>query len=321
MPKDQPAVDVSVLIVNYNTAHLLKPMFDALEAAKGHLVLQYILVDNASRDGSAEHIRQHYPDIPLILNAENVGFGRANNQGLPLATGRYVLLLNTDAFVAPDTLRQTVAHLDRHPNCGALGVRLIGRDGTLQPSCRYFPTPLNVFLTKVGLQRLAPGVKLVDDLNWDHRTERSCDWVPGCYLLMPRRVIDETGLFDPIYFLYCEEVDLCRRIKSAGHDVTFLGTTEVIHLGGESAKSEGPLTAGSQISALQIESEMLYFRKFHGLGGLVAHIFLCLAGNAILAIKAGLKGRWRQSFGGLKQNTADTLRLAKATRMGTQATR
>ena len=118
----------------------------------------------------------------MIANSVNVGFGRANNQALPHVRGRYVLLLNTDAFVSADTLPKTVSFMDAHPRCGVLGVKLVGEDGSLQPSCRYFPTPWNVFLASTGLQRFFPRTRLVDDMSWDHASVRECDWVPGCYL-------------------------------------------------------------------------------------------------------------------------------------------
>ena len=287
----QPArVDVSVVVVNYNTAHLLHEMRDALNRSQGSLTLQTIIIDNASRDDSVQVLRRDFSDAELIFNTRNVGFGRANNQALPLVTGRYVLLLNTDAFVSPDTLTKTVAYMDAHPDAGILGVRLIGRDGVLQPSCRYFPTPWNVFLHRSGLRRYFPSVRMVDDIAWDHASVRECDWVPGCYYLVRRELIDEVGLFDPRYFLYYEEVDHCRAAKRKGWRVVYFPGVEVVHLGGESAKSEGELTAaGRQLSALQVESEFLYFRKQHGLAGLMSGVLFQSIVFASSALKRSLR--------------------------------
>ena len=164
----KPRADVSVIVVNYNTEHLLAPMWDALAGARRALQLQVIVIDNASRDGSVALLRAdpRYAQAEVITNRLNVGFGRANNQGVPLATGRYLLLLNTDAFVAPDTLQSTVDYMDAHPQYGVLGVQLVGRDGQAQPSCRYFPTPWNVFLLRSGLGKFLPPVQPVDDLAW-----------------------------------------------------------------------------------------------------------------------------------------------------------
>src|ERR1700730_12225122 len=131
--------DGSLIVVNYNTIHLLDRLLSALDCGRGDLTLQVIVVDNASRDGSADVLRSRHPGVELIENVVNVGFGRANNQALERVSGRHVLLLNTDAFIAADTLPKTVEYMDTHPGCGVLGVRLIGEDGSLQPSCRYFP--------------------------------------------------------------------------------------------------------------------------------------------------------------------------------------
>src|SRR5581483_8078193 len=127
----------------------------------------------------------------------------ANNLALPRVRGRYLLLLNTDAFVSTETLSKTVEFMDAHPECGVLGVKLVGQDGSLQPSCRYFPTPWNVFLNSTGLKFFFPGARLVDDPLWDPAVLSECDWVPGCYYLIRHDVTERIGLFDPRYFLYC----------------------------------------------------------------------------------------------------------------------
>ena len=153
--KSETRPDVTIIVVNYNTAHLLDRMFAAIDAARGNLSIQIIVVDNASHDRSVELLRAKYPNVELIENTTNVGFGRANNQAVPSARGRYLLLLNTDAFVAPDTLTKTLGFMDAQPEYGVLGVKLVGEDGTVQPSCRYFPTPWNVFAAIDAGRRMA----------------------------------------------------------------------------------------------------------------------------------------------------------------------
>ena len=281
-PTDKP--DLSVVVVNYNTAHLLNRMFAALDGAKGSLGLQIVVVDNASTDDSVAMLEADYPNVTLIKNSKNVGFGRANNQAIAHLRGRHTLLLNTDAFLAPDTLEKTIAYMEGHPQCGVLGVKLVDEDGVLQPSCRYFPTPWNVFLQKTGLSRFFPSHRLVDDLSWDHAAIRQCDWVPGCFYLVRGKVIEEHGLFDPRFFLYYEEVDHCRVVKTAGWDVVYYPHTEVVHIGGESAKSTSTISeVGRQISPLQIESELLYFRKYFGLSGAIAGVALSTSADLLSA--------------------------------------
>jgi N-acetylglucosaminyl-diphospho-decaprenol L-rhamnosyltransferase len=314
--------DVTVVVVNYNTAHLLERMFAALDAARGALSLQVIVVDNASRDSSLETLRSRYPSVELIANPTNVGFARANNQALPLVRGRYVLLLNTDAFVSADTLVKTVEFMDTHSRCGVLGVKLTGCDGTLQPSCRYFPTPWNVFLASTGLNQFFPATRLVDDMSWDHATLRECDWVPGCYYLVRREVIERVGLFDPRYFLYYEEVDHCRAVRRAGWSVIFYPYTQVVHIGGESAASEGPLTpSGRQISMLRAESELLYFRKQYGMMGALSAVMLAMLGDLMKVCNCVARRRQLAGAAAAARHAKIVLKLLFDTRLASRATR
>lgn len=275
------------------TKTALRHLFSSLH----NFETEVIIIDNASKDHSAEVLRQEFPQVRLIENKKNVGFGRANNQALPYVKSRYVLLLNTDAFVEPDTIAKTVQFMDANPKCGILGVKLFGRDGVLQPSCRFFPTPWNMFLNRTGLSRIFKRTKLVDDMTWDHASVRNCDWVPGCYYLVRKEVIDQVGLFDPRYFLYSEELDHCFAAKKAGWQVTYYPYTSVVHIGGESAKSDGEITlSGRQISSLQIESEMLYFRKNYGLGTVIVNAFLVTLADGIQMVKDIVKLRRPQSL-------------------------
>ena len=284
------SLDISVILVSYNTVEMTKRALNDLFASIGHFNMEVFIIDNASKDGSADMLRREYPNVTLIENKQNVGFGRANNQAVPHLKGQYVLLLNTDAFVQPDTLIKTKQYMDTNSNCGMLGVRLLGRDGTLQPSCRYFPTSWNIFLERTNLKKIFKNTKLIDDMAWDHASVRSCDWVPGCYALIRKEVIDQVGLFDPRYFLYYEEVDHCFAAKRAGWQVAYFPDTTVVHIGGESAKQEAAISSKSrQIESLQIESELLYFRKNYGFLGVIKHLFLNSLADFILFLKALIK--------------------------------
>lgn len=285
-------LDISVIIVSYNTAELTKKALDHVFDSLHDLKMQVIVIDNDSKDHTADILRREYSSITLIENNQNIGFGRANNQALPYLNSRYVLLLNSDAFVERDTIAKTVRYMDEHPKCGILGVKFLGRRGELQPSCRYFPTPWNIFLNRTGLKYFFTHAKMVDDMSWDHGSVRQCDWVPGCYFLIRKDLIDQIGLFDHRYFLYYEEIDFCFAAKAAGWEVTYYPYTTVVHLGGESAKSEGALTSsGRQIEALQIESELLYFRKHYGLIGVLAHLLLNSITDTAQFFKDALKLR------------------------------
>jgi hypothetical protein len=315
-------MDISTILVSYNTSSLLHEAVTKLQDSSRNLKTEIIFVDNASVDDSVHKIQTLFPESRLIVNKLNVGFGRANNQALPFATGRYILLLNTDAFVAPDTLDKCVAYMDSHPECGILGVRLEGRDGVLQPCARYFPTPWNVFLQRSGLRRWVKNVQMVDDMGWAHDEVRACDWVVGCFYLVRREVIDQVGLFDPRYFLYFEEVDHCRTAKKAGWEVVFYPHTTVIHLGGESAKSEGKITkSGKQLDALGIESELLYFRKHYGFFGLLVDIILIYLAELINTFKRFAKAGVPIDISTSLRRVKLVFSIAVKTRLGTKPTR
>ncbi len=315
-------LDISVIIVNYNTEKLLPKMLADLNSAVADYNIQTILIDNASRDNSQAYMRNHLSDCELIFNQSNVGFGRANNQALPLIKGRYVLLLNTDAYVSADTLVKTIAHMDAHPQCGILGVKLVGRDGVLQPSCRYFPTPWNLFVQRAGLNKFFKSTQLMDDMQWDHASVKACDWVPGCYYLIRSEVVDQVGLFDPRYFLYYEEVDHCFAAKKAGWQVHYYPDTTVVHIGGESAKSDGEITSsGRQLMTLQVESELLYFRKNHGRLAVLMNVMLTTLANLIVLAKSILKMRGAGAFSACWQQSLLLWKIYFQTHFGNQATR
>ncbi len=277
---------ISVILVSYNTAQMSVDALDCLFRSEGDFELEVFVIDNASQDNSVDLISSKYPDIKLLKNETNVGFGRANNQALPFIKGDYVLLLNTDAFVDQDSIQKSVDYMNNNPRCGVLGARLLSRNGELQPSCRYFPSPFNLFAERTGLSTLLPAIKLVDDPNFNQELTQGCDWVPGCYYMVRKEVVNTVGLFDPLYFLYSEEVDHCFSVKKAGWDVAYCADVKVVHIGGESAKSVGEISMVSrQVPHLQIESELLYFRKNHGIVGMIFHLILSNIADILQSIK------------------------------------
>jgi len=314
-------MDVSIILVSYNTVDLLAECLRCIHQSPQTFTREIIVVDNASRDSSVEFIKTHHPECRLIANATNVGFGRAANQALQWAGGRYILLVNTDAFVESDTIAKTIAYMDANPKCGILGVKLVTRDGEIHPSARYFPTPWNTFVHRVGLLRFFKGTRMVDDMSWDHASVRHCDWVPGCYYLVRKAVIDQVGLFDPRYFLYREEVDHCLAAKKAGWEVVCFPDTSVIHVGGQSAKSEGIRLVYSQLEAQHIESELLYFRKNHGVGGAWVNVLLTTLGNAIIMFKRLVKWRLPIDVSSHARHTILVWSIFRRTNWGSRPTR
>lgn len=267
------APDVSVVIVSFNTRDLLRECLQTLDREAGGVSCETIVVDNASRDGSADMVAAEFPAVRLVRSAANLGFAAANNRGFPLATGRYVVLLNSDAFLQPQALPRSVEKMDAAPEVGLAGGRLVGRDGAWQPSARMFPSPLNDLLTLSGLAGRYPQSRFFGrfDRTWaDPAAAAPVDWVPGAYAIIRRPVLEQVGYFDERFFLYYEEVDLCRRIKAAGYTIWYWPDVVVVHLGGESSKTVQRLSmssSGSQLTLWRMRSALLYYRKHHGFTG------------------------------------------------------
>lgn len=262
---------ISVVIVSFNTRDLLRECLLDLDRECEGLTVEVIVVDNASRDQSAEMVEAEFPQIRLIRTGENLGFGRGNNRAFEVARGRYIVLLNSDAFLKPGVLRDSVKLMEQHPRCGLAGARLISRDGEDQPSARSFPSPLNDLLTISGLSAMYPKSKFFGrvDRTWaDPSIPCEVDWVPGAYSVIRKDVLDQVGFFDEKFFLYYEEVDLCKRIKNAGWQIWYWPQLRVIHIGGESAKTVKRLTlqsSGAQLALWRMRSALIYYRKNHGL--------------------------------------------------------
>ena len=277
LDKKKEQCDLSVVIVSYNTREILHRCFQALKEASAGLTLEIFVVDNASRDGSVEMLGEQYPEVNVIASAVNLGFGAANNRALVEATGRYIILLNSDAFLRPDALRLSIQHMDENPEIGLGGARLIGPDEAWQPSARCFPSVLNDFLSLSGLSTRYPKSRFFGraDRTWsDHMQPAEVDWVPGAYSIIRPKALQDVGIFDEGFFLYYEEVDLCRRIKEKGYKILYWPDVVVVHLGGESSKTVTQAVmsrSGSQLTLWRMRSEFLYYRKHHGFGAYLAY--------------------------------------------------
>ena len=262
--------DLSLLIVSYNTCSVLRECLHSVEAARGGLVLEVIVIDNASRDDSVAMVRREFPWVTVIETGENLGFGKANNRACEAATGRYLVLLNSDAFLPPDALLLSMTKMDADPSVGLAGGRLVGRDGVPQPAARMFPTLTTDLLTMSGLADRYAGSRFFGQGNrtWaDPMEPAEVDWVPGAYSIVRSSVVRELGLFDPAFFLYYEEVDLCWRIQRAGFKVMYWPDIVVVHIGGESSRQVTTLEmsrSGAQLVLWRMRSTLLFYRKHWG---------------------------------------------------------
>lgn len=233
-------LDVSIIIVNYNTRQLTLDCLASVYASHTSYQYEIIVIDNASHDGSVEAIRTAYPQVRIIANRDNTGFAVANNQGMKVARGRYILLLNSDTVVQPDTLEIMIGFMDRRPEMGASGCKVILPDGSLDKACkRGFPTPSASFYYAFGLSRLFPDRPKFNQYQLGHLSpddEYPIDCLVGAFMLVRREVVEQVGGLDETFFMYGEDVDWCYRIKEAGWDIYYYPRTYIVHYKGASAR-------------------------------------------------------------------------------------
>ena len=234
---------ISVAIVSYNTRDLLRDCLLSLESRRDEAELEIIVVDNGSRDGSVAMTRQEFPQVLVIEAGENLGFGAANNRALEAAHGEFFWILNSDTTVDTGTISVMLHWMKAHSECGAIGSRLILRDGTTQPSCALDPSLWAVFCEQTFLYKLLPGGRYTGSYamtNWDYNEVRDVPQVCGASLLVRREAWLQIGGFDESYFMYFEDTDLCVRLREAGWQIWYLPEARVNHfLGASSQGSAG----------------------------------------------------------------------------------
>jgi GT2 family glycosyltransferase len=254
--------DLSIIIVSWNVQALLQTCLASIEAGKGDLALETIVVDGGSTDGSPEMVQSAFPWVKLIVREDNVGFPMGNNIGLSEANSRYLLLLNPDTEIVGQALSTMVAYLKANPDVGVVGGQLLNPDGTVQSSRRRFPTIATAFFESTWLQPFAPKQTLrryyAEDMDDDETAD--VDWVKGACFMTRQTILEQVGPLDADYFMYSEELDWCKRIKTAGWRVVYLPEAKIVHHEGKS--SEQAVTA-RHINFQR--AKLRYFRKYHGM--------------------------------------------------------
>ncbi len=231
---------LSIIIVNYNVKYFLEECLHSVFRAVAQLPAEVIVVDNNSVDGSVEWIKEKFPTVKIIANKENVGFSKANNQGIKESRGEYVLLLNPDTVVQEDTFIKSVQFMDGHADAGALGVKMVDGKGNFLPeSKRGFPSPWAAFCKMTSLNALLPHSKIFNQYYMGHLPENEVNQVAvlaGAFMLLRKSAIDKTGWLDEDFFMYGEDIDLSWRIVQGGFKNYYFPDTKIIHYKGESTK-------------------------------------------------------------------------------------
>ena len=226
------SIDLSIVIVTHNHAPFVAACLNSLQPGAGSLAVEVFVVDNCSVDGSAAAAEAHFPAAQVIRNTTRQGFAANNNTAIRRSRGRYLLLLNPDTVVERDALETLVRFMDAHPDVGICGPQLRFADGTVQPSCRRFPTWRSALARRTPLRRFLWHSSLNAHhlmADFDHNHEQPVDWMLGACLMARREAIDEIGLMDEGYYLYVEDIDWCYRMHRRGWSVVYVPSAHVVH--------------------------------------------------------------------------------------------
>ena len=265
----EPALDLAIVIVNYNTRDLLRDCLASIYASRLACSYQVIVVDNASRDGSADMVASTFPQVHLLRQESNAGYAAANNAGLCAAgfragqaAPRYVLLLNPDTLLQPDALTGMLEFMEAHPEAGAAGPRLVRQDGTLDRACRRsFPTPEVALYRLSGLARLFPRSRRFGRYNLDYldpNETAEVDSLVGAFMLIRGPVLDAVGLLDERFFMYGEDIDLCYRIKEQGWRIFYYPAVTVLHYKGAASSQRSRQSIVHFYEAMQLFHDKHY---------------------------------------------------------------
>ena len=255
-------MELSIVIVNWRTRDALRECLRSIERQEDVATPEIIVVDNASGDGSAEMVASAFPRVRLIRNTENRGFAAACNQGMRVAGGRYILLLNPDTVMRPGTLAGILGFAEARPGSAVIGCRVVNPDGNLERTCFRYPSLTNVVLSAFCLDRIFPRSRFFGRefmTWWDRDSVRDVEVVTGSFMLVRREAVDQVGLMDERYFMYAEEADWCYRFAQAGWRMTFTPTAEIVHLSSQSSSQCWP-----KMYVLQRKSLLLYLEKWRG---------------------------------------------------------
>lgn len=253
-------IDVSIIIVAWNVRQLLCDCLKSVYDQTRDIDFEVIYVDNASEDGSVEMVSKEFPKVKIIENENNEGFIKANNQGIDIAQGRYILLLNSDIVVLDNAIAKTVKFADSHPEAAVFGCKVLNPDHSLQRTCFMYPSILNMFLKATYLYKIFPKSKFFGREHmtwWDFGEVREVETICGCFSLVRKKAIEQVGLMDERYFVYGDDPDWCYRFIEHGWKIMFTPEAQIIHYGGQTTSQK------ARAFRLQLEGSKLIFMKLH----------------------------------------------------------
>ena len=273
-------MDLSVVIVNYQTFELTRDTINSILKYSYPFTYEIIVVDNASGDDSLSRLKDYFKDnVKFIASKENNGFAAGNNQGLNVAKGRYVLLLNSDTIVWENTLENIYNYMENHPDVGACGCQVLLENGELDKACkRSFPNVKNSFFRLFHIPTNSSDDNYnLDNLDDDETYEVDC--LTGAFMFINKKALNDVGFLDESFFMYGEDIDLCYRIKEAGYKIVYIGNSKITHLKGASSKKQKSKLIYEFYRAMYV-----YYKKHHAHESLFIVNFVVYLGIAFLCI-------------------------------------
>lgn len=256
-------MDLSIIIINWNVKDLLQKCLESIYRETKDISFEVFVIDNASSDGSAEMVIENFPEVKLIVNTENKGFAKANNQGIKESSGKYILLLNPDTEIISNVFLKMIEVFKEDEKLGILGPKLLNSDKSLQSSIRRFPTLFSQTLILLKIHHFLPNLKTFKKYfarDFDYSREQSVDQVMGACFMIRKKMLEQIGVLDEKFYIWFEEVDYCKRAKKAGWNVAYTPNAEVIHYGGQSFQQKLSLEKQKIFN----KSLRYYFRKHYG---------------------------------------------------------
>jgi len=250
-------VCLSIILVSYKTREVIEECLKSIYKNPPAFPFEVIIVDNASFDGTVELIKKDFPNVHLIENNTNRGFPAANNQGIEISRGNFILLLNSDVVVLPGSIDKMIKFMKEHSDVGAIGPKLLNSDGSFQISAWLFPNVITEVIRKI-VNIFARNINFRNFMERLYTREKKVDWVSGACLMIRREVVDKIGGLDENFFLYFEDVDWCYRICKAGWKIYYFPLAMMIHFLGKS------MNQNKTRSFLEYRRSQLYFYKKHG---------------------------------------------------------
>lgn len=272
-------IDVSIIIVNWNTKDLLSKCIQSIENNNEMYNKEIIVVDNASTDGSQEHIKINFQNVKLIQNEINLGFAKANNIGIKASKGQFICLINSDVEVIENGIDLMLDHIKKNNEIGVLGPKVINPDGTIRPNCKKFPTLWNSFCKTFALYKVFPHIDFFSDdhiRNFSYNSILEVEVLPGCCLIIRKEAINQVGLLDEKFFIYSEDKDWCKRFYDSGWKIVYSPYSTVIHYAGSSS-AKAPVKYVIE----RLKANLLYWQKYHNKISRISFLIILLMHNFV----------------------------------------